>query len=424
VRTRLRYARLVKATSPVGQERRPRNEGPWGAGLTSPRRAGESEGKAVLGGQKSQSETALLPPEHRAARRDRSNVTRRGTQNLVTVARLGGLPGAGLLQHHSRPTLLIGTGARAEFAAREVAAARNGFSIIGLVTGMDKPGDPLLSEYPVLGTPDDLEGVVRRTGARAVVVAQDDAVSYELARLLEICREQGTEVLDVVELIESLAGRVPISCVRSTWLRDTLAERSPSAAYHAVKRGLDLVIACMALLLLLPLFPFLALAIWRSTGGSPLFVQERVGLGGRIIRIYKLRSMVCNAEHAGRPVWAEDGDQRITRLGRLLRKTRLDEVPQFANVLAGEMSVVGPRPERPYFVNQLRRDVAHFEWRHVVRPGITGWAQVKQGYAASAEESLVKLEHDLYYIKHRSLSLEFRILWKTVAVVLGRRGAR
>lgn len=324
--------------------------------------------------------------------------------------------------HEACPTLLVGGGAKALAASQEVVAAANGVFIVGFVAEEGDHRDPWLAGVDRLGCPDDLPWLVRQTGARAVVVAREAPPDRRLAVALDRCRESGAEVLDLAGLVERLSRRVPIEHVEPTWLGEALAASAGSPGYRAAKRMLDVGISAACLLLLLPVFPALALAISVSTGGSPLYRQERVGLNGRTFRIFKFRTMVAHAEAAGHPKWAESDDQRVTRLGRFLRRTRLDEVPQCINVLRGEMSLIGPRPERPFFVDRLRREIRHYDWRHVMLPGITGWAQVSQGYAASIGESRTKTEFDLYYLKNRSLAFDLKILWRTAGVVLGRRG--
>ena len=190
------------------------------------------------------------------------------------------------------------------------------------------------------------------------------------------------------------------------------------------KRAVDLVIACALVMLTLPLLIIVALAIKWDSAGPALYRQNRVGLGGRIFELLKFRSMEQDAERDGQPVWAADRDPRITRVGRLIRKVRIDELPQLINVLRGEMSIVGPRPERPYFVDQLSQVIPHFEERHTVKPGITGWAQINYPYGASVEDARNKLTYDLYYAKNQSLLMDMRILVSTVRVVMFAKGAR
>lgn len=188
-----------------------------------------------------------------------------------------------------------------------------------------------------------------------------------------------------------------------------------------VKRIFDIVGATLGLIFLALAFPFIALAIYIDSPGPIFYVQERVGQGGRIFRAYKFRTMVPDAEKNG-AVWAQKNDPRVTRVGRILRKTHIDEFPQFINILKGEMSAVGPRPERPEFVEELAREIPFYRVRHAVKPGMAGWALVKYGYASSKEDTVIKLQYDLYYIKHWSVWLDLVILLKTVLDMLTLRG--
>jgi exopolysaccharide biosynthesis polyprenyl glycosylphosphotransferase len=191
-----------------------------------------------------------------------------------------------------------------------------------------------------------------------------------------------------------------------------------------IKRAVDLLIACTLILLTLRVMAIAALAIKYDSAGSVFYRQERVGLRGRCFMLLKFRSMVADAQRDGRPVWAAQGDPRVTRVGRLIRQVRIDELPQLINVLRGEMSMVGPRPERPYFVDQLSESIPHFAERHSVKPGITGWAQINYPYGASIEDARQKLVYDLEYIEKRSFRLDLRIVFSTIGVVLLQKGAR
>jgi exopolysaccharide biosynthesis polyprenyl glycosylphosphotransferase len=191
-----------------------------------------------------------------------------------------------------------------------------------------------------------------------------------------------------------------------------------------VRRVVSIAISLVALLCCLPLIPFIALAIKVSSPGPVLFRQQRVGRGGSLFTVYKFRTMRQDAEAGTGAVWATKGDPRITRIGSFLRKSRLDEIPQLWNVLKGDMGFVGPRPERQEFVMWLEQKIPYYELRHIIRPGVTGWAQVRYQYGASLEESKQKLQYDLYYIKHMSLALDLFILFETVKTILLRRGAQ
>jgi lipopolysaccharide/colanic/teichoic acid biosynthesis glycosyltransferase len=209
---------------------------------------------------------------------------------------------------------------------------------------------------------------------------------------------------------------VPIEDLPHEWFMSVLhLYRRPYS--RLAKRSIDIIGALVLLLLTLPLFPLLALLV-RLTPGPVFFPQVRLGEHGKLFTIYKFRTMRADAERPGQAVWAGAQDPRVTSAGALMRRLRLDELPQLWNVLCGEMSLVGPRPERPEFVEELSRSVPNWTRRHLVKPGLTGWAQVRQGYAASAEATSVKLSYDLWYLRHRSLTVDLAILLRTTSAVL------
>ena len=212
----------------------------------------------------------------------------------------------------------------------------------------------------------------------------------------------------------NLAFREPLNAGRLTRVQ----------AEDYAKRASDVVIACALIIFTLPLMMLAALAIKWGSDGPIFYRQTRVGLGGRHFDLLKFRSMVQDAERDGRPVWAADHDPRITRVGRFIRKVRIDELPQLINVLRGEMSMVGPRPERPYFVDELSQLIPRFAERHTVKPGITGWAQINYPYGASVEDARNKLTYDLQYTENRSFVMDLRILISTIRVVIFQEGAR
>ena len=195
------------------------------------------------------------------------------------------------------------------------------------------------------------------------------------------------------------------------------------APLQFVRRLVSIAVSLIGLMICLPVIPFIALAVRLSSPGPILFRQTRVGRRGRPFTIFKFRTMAQNAEAKG-AVWAAKNDPRVTSLGRFMRKTRLDEIPQLWNVLHGDMAFVGPRPERPEFVQWLTNEIPYYELRHIIRPGITGWAQVRYQYGASLEETKQKLEYDLYYVKHLSLGLDLFIMFETIKTVVLRRGAQ
>jgi exopolysaccharide biosynthesis polyprenyl glycosylphosphotransferase len=231
--------------------------------------------------------------------------------------------------------------------------------------------------------------------------------------------EAGLTLTPMPLLYERITGRVPVEHVNQNWVV-VFPIGGPSVfdVYPLLKRVMDIILALIGLAIFLLMLPFIALAIKLDSSGPIFYMQERTGKAGKPFRVIKLRTMVQDAEKRSGPLWAAKGDPRITTVGRFLRKSRLDEVPQIINVLRGEMSMVGPRPERPKFVEMLSEEIPFYNTRHVIRPGVTGWAQVKYRYGSSTYDSMVKLQYDLYYIRHRSLLLDLLILIRTVRKML------
>src|SRR5688572_27341605 len=232
----------------------------------------------------------------------------------------------------------------------------------------------------------------------------------------------GVRVEDATTTYERITGKILIDDLRPSWLIFSDGFRV-SRLTRWMKRAIDLTLAAALGIAAFPAMVLTAVAIALESGLPVLYCQERVGENGRTFTLCKFRSMRKDAEPAGKPVWAKDGDDRITRVGRFIRKTRLDELPQLWNVVRGDMSFVGPRPERPFFVAELAKEIPFYQQRHAVKPGITGWAQVKYRYGASIEDATEKLRYDLYYIKHLSIFFDLTIVFDTVKVVLFRKGA-
>jgi len=220
-----------------------------------------------------------------------------------------------------------------------------------------------------------------------------------------------------------LTGKILLDDLKPSWLIFSDGFRA-SRITRVLKRMLDLSLSMIGFMLAAPLMALTALAIRLDSPGSVLYSQARVGENGRVFTVYKFRSMRTDAERAGQAVWARDKDDRVTRVGRFIRTTRLDELPQLWNVMRGDMSFVGPRPERPFFVEQLAREIPFYVQRHAVKPGVTGWAQVKYQYGSSIEDAMEKLRYDLYYIKHMSVFFDLTIVLDTVKVVLFGKGAK
>jgi lipopolysaccharide/colanic/teichoic acid biosynthesis glycosyltransferase len=271
---------------------------------------------------------------------------------------------------------------------------------------------------PVVPASTPLLECARQLEVNEIVLAHSGAQSDLFPSLVE-CQELGIDIATMPQVYEDLLHRVPVQHLESSWLFTSFVEavRAKDSSLVA-KRAADLAGASIGLLGLLILTPFIALAIWLDSGRPIFFRQVRRGRAGREFVMFKFRTMVPDAERETGPKWSTAGDPRITRTGRLLRKLRLDELPNLVNVLRGEMSLVGPRPERPEIVRLLVREIPFYRSRLIVRPGLTGWAQVNHPYGDSVEDAVQKLEYDLYYLKHRSMLFDLRILLRTAGTVL------
>lgn len=280
-----------------------------------------------------------------------------------------------------------------------------------------------LSGLPILGSVVDLETTVARFEVTRIIVALEDRRGLLPFRELVKLRVQGVSIEDAHTTVAALSGRIWLNMVRPSWFIFSDGFHR-SRATLVVKRTLDLAFALFGLVLSSPIMCLTALAVRLDSKGPALFSQTRVGLAGRSFKLLKFRSMRVDAEANSGAQWAQQNDSRVTRVGRYLRKYRLDELPQFINIIRGDMSFVGPRPERPVFVEQLRNVISYYDERHSVRPGLTGWAQVQFPYGASVEDACRKLEYELFYLKNMSVFFDILIIFKTVRIVLGGRGGR
>jgi exopolysaccharide biosynthesis polyprenyl glycosylphosphotransferase len=263
---------------------------------------------------------------------------------------------------------------------------------------------------PCLGNLNQVIDVLAAHDIEEIVVASELASDAAVGRTVAHCLEGACRVTDQATFVEKLLGEVPAESIAAEWfLRADVQSRSN---YEAVSRLLDFVVAGLGLVLTLPLWPLITLLIRLDSAGPVFFRQVRVGQRGRLFQICKFRTMRLDAEKDGAR-WAAENDARVTRIGRYLRKSRLDELPQLFNILRGDMSLVGPRPERPEFVRRLEHLLPHYRLRHLIKPGLTGWAQINYGYGSSIADAHRKLCFDLYYLKHRSLELDLAILIRT-----------
>ena len=320
--------------------------------------------------------------------------------------------------------LILGTGSSAVGLARELLGHKSeGFRVVGFLSQDAADVGKSLFNPCVVGTYDDLIGTAARYNVHSVVVALDDQRGVLPLAELMTCKLRGINVAQSAEFFETLTGQLPVRHLRPSSIIFSQGFRKPRF-FMTTRRVVEFALALIGVLVTAPVVLLAAIAIALESGFPILFRQERVGQHGKTFTLFKLRTMRQDAEKNG-AVWASaGGDPRITRVGQFLRKSRIDEFPQLINVLKGDMSFVGPRPERPVFVEELQAHIPYYGERHSVKPGITGWAQVRNGYTASIEESEAKLRYDLYYIKNMSFWLDLQILLDTFKVIAFGRGAR
>ncbi len=330
---------------------------------------------------------------------------------------------ADFLLPRQQRVLIVGTGPLGISLVREILHRPElHLKVVGF---LDEEGENIgksLVNPGIIGAARDLEEITAREKIDRIVLSLKERRGLTPLRELLHLKFAGVAVEDAHTVSEQIDGRIRLEHLSPSWMILSEGFRK-SALLVAAKRMLDVLASLILLLIALPIMGIAALVIWLESGSPILFRQERIGLGGRPFQILKFRSMNHDAEEHG-PKWAADGDHRVTHVGRIIRKLRLDELPQAVNVLRGEMSFVGPRPERAIFCRMLEAETPFYALRYSVRPGITGWAQVKYQYGASIEEAKTKLEYDLFYIKHLSLTLDLAILFETAKVVLWQRGAK
>lgn len=326
--------------------------------------------------------------------------------------------------HIGERILIVGSGATAVEVAREVLERRHaGYRVIGFVdTDPELVGKSLINPR-VIGLTDELEAVVKRENVDRIVVAMGERRGqFPTEQLLDLSLSGNVSIEECASFYERLTGRVHLDMMRPSWL--IFSGRGRQKRLNTLARmGLHRGVALVGAILSLPVALLTALLIKLDSRGPVLYRQERVGMNGQPFTLMKFRSMRTDAEKDG-PIWASQTDERTTRVGRIIRKIRVDEIPQFWNILKGEMSFVGPRPERPHFVRQLAQEIPYYEQRHLIAPGLTGWAQIKYPYGASIEDARQKLQYDLYYIKNQSLALDAAILFETIKTILFGRGGR
>jgi sugar transferase (PEP-CTERM system associated) len=319
--------------------------------------------------------------------------------------------------------LIFGVGDRAKLVGATLTKADPNVDLIGYYAGPNE-ADAKDSAWGLLSMTNSLTDIVMDQQVDEIVVALTErrGGSMPMRELLD-CKLRGVRVVDIATHFERTLGQIRLESVSAGWL--IFGDGFGSGWFRAfVKRMFDIACASALILLTLPIMLVTAALIMLESGFPILYFQERVGLNGRLFNVVKFRSMRSDAEKDGKPRWAAAKDDRVTKLGRIIRKVRIDELPQLFSVLSGTMSLVGPRPERPFFVDQLTREIPYYAVRHSVKPGVTGWAQVRYQYGASIEDSAEKLQYDLYYVKNHSLFLDILVLFETVGVVLMRKGAQ
>ena len=321
--------------------------------------------------------------------------------------------------------LIIGTGEAAQETAEATWERRDaGFRIVGFVSENGIKPNEKIGNVPVLGSVDELEAITKKANVDRIVVAlRERRGTFPTEALLHMGLAGDVSIEECASFFERVTGKVHAGMLRPSWLifegrgRDTKLQMIFRDAVHRL-------LGLIGLVLSIPIAIVTAILVKIDSRGPVFYRQERVGKNGRTFEVIKFRSMKVDAEKNGEPIWASADDDRVTSFGRIIRKIRVDEIPQFWNIIKGDMSFVGPRPERPHFVSKLTKDIVYYDHRHLVAPGLTGWAQIKYPYGSSVEDAKQKLQYDLFYIKNQTLILDFMIVFETVKTILFGRGGR
>ncbi|WP_180126314.1 TIGR03013 family XrtA/PEP-CTERM system glycosyltransferase [Rhodoferax sp. BLA1] len=319
--------------------------------------------------------------------------------------------------------LVFGTGSRARLVGTALLKSDPTVDLVGYYAGPNEQ-EAMVSAWGLLSMTNSLTDIVKDQQVDEIVVALSErrGGSMPLRELLD-CKLQGVKVVDIATHFERTLGQIRLESLSAGWL--IFGDGFGTGWFRAfIKRVFDIVCASILIVLTLPVMLITALLIVLEDGFPILYFQERVGQNGRLFHVVKFRSMRTDAEKDGKPRWASAKDDRVTRVGRVIRKLRVDELPQLFSVLTGAMSMVGPRPERPFFVDKLTQEIPYYAIRHSVKPGVTGWAQVRYQYGSSVEDAAEKLQYDLYYVKNHSLLLDIVVMFETIGVVVMRKGAQ
>jgi sugar transferase (PEP-CTERM system associated) len=330
----------------------------------------------------------------------------------------------------SQRVLVLGTGTLAAQIGEMVTFNKRNFMLVGYAScfigsreNVEETAPLDVPQDMILGNCDDLLNTVLRTQTEVIVVALTERRGvFPLSDVLR-CKLNGIQIMDAPSFYELAQGKLMLESITPSWFIFSSGFRR-TTIFSICKRTIDIVLSCIGLLITLPFFPLIALAIKLDSSGPVFFRQERVGIREKLFVLYKFRTMGQDAEKGTGAVWAEKNDPRVTKLGRFFRGSRIDEIPQLINVLKGEMSFVGPRPERPEFVEKLKQVIPYYSKRHFIKPGLTGWAQVRYPYGSTIEDAVEKLRYDLYYIKNICPFLDTLIFFETIKVVLFGFGGR
>ncbi len=345
---------------------------------------------------------------------------------LVLILLLGWRIGIHTLTGHpdiGEKILVVGTGQTALDTAEAVWERRDaGYRIVGFLSENGAKPREKLGRSEILGKAHELESIIRNEKIDRVVIAvRERRGAFPTEALLKMSLAGDVSIEECTSFFERITGKVHVDMLRPSWLIFA-GRRRDSPVKMVFRESIHRLLALCGLIFSMPVAILTAVLIKLDSRGPIFYMQDRVGMNGRIFKVIKFRSMKTDAEADGTPIWAVTNDQRTTRVGKVIRKLRIDEIPQFWNILKGEMNFVGPRPERPHFVEQLCREIPYFDHRHLVAPGLTGWAQIKYPYGASVSDAIQKLQYDLYYIKNQSLTLDMVIVFDTVKTVLFGKG--
>ncbi|NVM21505.1 MAG: TIGR03013 family PEP-CTERM/XrtA system glycosyltransferase [Desulfobacterales bacterium] len=320
--------------------------------------------------------------------------------------------------------MILGAGRLCREIIKEIKGRLDsGYRVAGVISAHSTSRSDFLQDIPLFSMNETLCELAESLRSKKIIVAMDERRCKLPTEDLLRCKMKGIEISEGESLYEELTGKIFVEKLNPSWLIFSDGFRK-SRITRFTKRAVGLIVSSTGLLITSPLIALIVLAIRLNSKGPVIFEQDRCGEDGRIFKLCKFRSMIDNAEVATGPRWATEDDCRVTSVGKILRKYRLDEIPQMWNVLRGDMSFVGPRPERPEFVKKLAKTIPYYSERHTVRPGITGWAQVSYGYGASVQDALEKLKYDLFYIKNMCLAMDLMIIFKTAKIVLLKSGAR